>query len=121
MTNIKQLETLAHAATSGEWVKRKWGWDDDAWPEKRISVSSSKGAAIVISPRYGNDQTERDMEYIAAANPNTVLQLCEIIRELREGLAMVQIVADTEPKDHAISDIAREALAKANDLGVTDE
>ena len=119
MTNIKQLETLAYAATSGEWVKRKWGWDDDAWPEKRISVSSSKGAAIVISPRYGNDQTERDMEYIAAANPNTVLQLCEIIREL--AFLVECVVEDPTEFETDWNKDAREALAKSAELGVTGE
>ena len=111
MTSIKQLETLAYAATSGEWVKRKWGWDDDAWSEKRISVSSSEGAAIVISPRYGNDQTERDMEYIAAANPETTLKLCEVIRDLYDSLDCI-VHPDDRPQ------YVLDSLAKAKELGV---
>ena len=110
MHKLSELETLARAATPGEWEKRKWGGRE--WPEKRISVASGN-TAIVISPRYAKEQqVENDAAYIAAANPATILALCEIIRAQQGALQRV-FDSDIDESVPRLWDVAGDALAKA--------
>jgi len=94
---ITELEALARAATPGEWSATSIF---NVWSQSHLICST--------------DDSD-DSQYIAAANSATMLKLCEIIRELREALEGVIKVADRKTEEF---DIAREALAKASELGV---
>jgi hypothetical protein len=107
---INELEALARAATPGEWERRKWFGND--WPEKRISVSSGN-TAIVISPRYAEAQAEHDANYIAAANPATMLKLIEVIRAQHAVLKELEEIYGFEWRAECT---ARAVLAKANEV-----
>jgi hypothetical protein len=113
--DIKELEALARAATPGEWEKRNWPGLE--WPQCRISVASGD-TAIVISPRYAQEQVEHDTAYIAAANPQTVLKLIEVIRAQQEAVFELDLYSSWHHSycDSPAKIKARAALAKANEV-----
>lgn len=65
--------------TSGPWEVRVWKGDE--WPEKRVSIAG-ENRAIVISPRYEDDNFMNNAHLISAAP-----DLLESLQELR-GQAM---------------------------------
>jgi hypothetical protein len=71
--DIKELEALARAATPGEWEALS---DWTLWAQHALVCDTDDAAHIVAAGH--------DAAYIAAANPQTVLKLCEIIREQQE-------------------------------------
>ena len=64
---------VASTHTPGPWRVENWGYADDAWPIRRLSVGAGPGfrpEAIVISPRYRHPDDPRmqaDARLIAAA------------------------------------------------------
>jgi hypothetical protein len=102
---INKLEKLARAATPGDWKASDAG-------NVRTNVDSKRDTFFICSAGGDID----DAAYIAAANPQTVLKLCEVIRTLRDALggfvgnSSVQVAFPTE------CEIAEAALAKANEV-----
>ena len=69
--------------TSGPWEVRVWAGDE--WPDKRVSIAG-EDRAIVISPRYENDNFMNDAHLISAAP-----DLLEALMELRRStMAMLR-------------------------------
>jgi hypothetical protein len=104
MNKLSNLETLARAATPGEWkLTVHTGHGRDNFHAKYGDWTISAGGKSVVATEDGIG-SEHDVRYIAAANPETVLELCEIIREQHEALSDI-----TGSKTAA-------ALAKANEV-----
>ena len=85
MTSADRLRVLVAEATPGPWESRRWGYEGDEWPERRVSVGRAvqSGEAITCSPRYGNlDQDLANARLIALAP-----QLAELVADMGEAAA----------------------------------
>ncbi|MFG8463035.1 ead/Ea22-like family protein [Pseudomonas aeruginosa] len=85
MTDHAELRRLAKAATPGPWTL--YVPEDYQGPEELpgYGVECAEGRAIVwgaLEPETGC-QFDRDAEFIAAANPNTILALLDEIDQLK--------------------------------------
>ncbi|EOI1407343.1 ead/Ea22-like family protein [Pseudomonas aeruginosa] len=85
MTDHAELRRLAEAATPGPWTL--YVPEDYQGPEELpgYGVECAEGRAIVwgaLEPETGC-QFDRDAEFIAAANPNTILALLDEIDQLK--------------------------------------
>jgi hypothetical protein len=97
---INKLETLARAATPGEWSATEI-----------CNVWSDAGFICNTAGRH------EDAAYIAAANPATMLKLIKVIRAQHEamGLARHDLLAIAPPGSRTIRALSA-ALAKANEV-----
>ena len=124
MINITELETLARAATPGEWRQNNCcnvfgplGGDsgdgriadsNDAWQVADTAVGvTSTGLGVLTE--IGFDMESRNAAYIAAANPATILKLIEVIRAQHKAL---EEISDSDPDECAgrLRDIANEVI-----------
>lgn len=91
---IAELEALAINATPGPWRYEAGEEDTDgpaAWPE----VYAGDVAVIGDEGFYGdNEQDEADAEYIALANPSTILALLAERADLKLQLAAASVDAE---------------------------
>ena len=96
MTSIKQLETLAYAATPGEWEALS---NCRVWAQRDFVCDA--------------DNSVENSHYIAAANPQTVLKLIEVIRVQQYAL---EAIAESQWDASAglLRNIANAALANAS-------
>jgi hypothetical protein len=83
------LAELLAAATPGPWEHRLWGTTEDEWPDRRVSVGTTTGhgAAVCISPRYGElNQSKTDARLIALAPDlaRLALDMGEALRNIEE-------------------------------------
>jgi hypothetical protein len=100
--NLNELEKLAKAATPGPWI-----WVN---PEDDSDYEGSGYASLRTVSVYGENKTEvinglhyssfalpkficdaeeigmADAEFIAAANPDTIKQLCLLLKQCKEAL-----------------------------------
>jgi hypothetical protein len=128
--NIKELEKLARAATPGEWShSRQIG---EPLHCSLAQVWSNHGISLAwIESTHNPEESSNTAAYIAAANPQTVLKLCEVIRLQHEALDAMEVSANTvgfcyshRPENFASAlqklkenaEQARAALAKANEV-----
>lgn len=96
---IEELKQLAMAASLGPWVP---GWG--AWVPKDYSKIGSDVCAVLnpkdasqilaITGSKNSDQSRADAEYIAAANPEAVLDLIARIQFLKEWTRRVKDLVD---------------------------
>ncbi len=75
---LSELEQLAKDATPGPWSYRETGWS---------SYLTADGKTAVVESTVNN----LDMRYIAAANPETILRLIELVRLQHEALEFTNI------------------------------
>jgi len=79
-TNIDELEKLAKAATDGPWIKRY---------SERVTMADDTDGSKSICHCYhagppGEWKHNENARYIAAANPQAVLELIDRVRELEK-------------------------------------
>jgi hypothetical protein len=66
-------------------VVRKWGQEDDEWPDRRISLGSGP-YAIMISPRMASlEVAEKEASFIAES-VNEYADALSLIHDLKEKL-----------------------------------
>ena len=83
MIDTTKLRELAMAATTGEWLVERYG---TGMHEIYINISESETETVIGIPPDGSSVPlicSADAEYIAAANPATVLALLDEIDRLR--------------------------------------
>lgn len=126
MTNpLEKLEALAKAATTGKW---------QAGRPDMMSYDSNGSAFKYVYLPYDEDKVSyeikcatanpiEDSQFIAAANPQTVLTLLEIVRVQSEALKRISVedsvnIAFARPEDEAQYYItkATEALSRVDAL-----
>ena len=125
--DIKELEALARDATPGRWkAKRLRDSDGVAYATSYTAHIDIDPVCMIWAPEDNAEQTANAF-YIAAANPQTVLKLIEIIRAQQtivESVAHIGVDFGYGPfnldvgephTEIAIRD-AREALAKATEV-----
>lgn len=93
MTDTKKLREAAERATPGPWQERMWRgvleWSDGMW--------NSLLAHGPIHLERDLDKAVRDMEFIAAANPQTILTLLD---ELDAARGAAEVLYETLELDH---------------------
>jgi hypothetical protein len=92
---IDEIERLAKAATPGPWtVKSEWTGEHSG----ADVVYGSTGRAVAQCDEHDGEHGggERNVEFIAAANPAAVLELIAEMRRLSVGLARVVTKLDAE-------------------------
>lgn len=90
--NADELKKLAENATPGQW---EW-WTSNSW--RRLKANVLGKTNVVIEPYVCSDGhpncciAEKDMDYIAAANPAAILEIIaqrdvmmKALKELRRG------------------------------------
>ncbi|WP_067198891.1 ead/Ea22-like family protein [Microbacterium sp. XT11] len=87
--DLDALEALAKAATPGPWVLDNSGWSRPySVPDRIAGGISENDWTNVITPQDeqggGSWSRDEDAEYIAAADPSTVLALIAELRQERE-------------------------------------
>jgi hypothetical protein len=89
--NLSELEKLAKAATPGPWSNREAeGLDECIW--------SDKGQAWIMYNDEFQSMPQNDSDFIAAANPETILAMIELLRDMAEELESC-LVAFSEDED----------------------
>lgn len=84
MIDLDELERLAHAASSGEWVAGVVSMPDvQAWSEWHC-VGKSFDSVLMYAAcgPAPDDQSSADAAFIAAANPQVILELIAAIRRM---------------------------------------
>lgn len=80
--NLDELERLADAATPGPWgCNEASGLDDCLW--------SDNAQAWVIFNDSFETMRQCDADFIAAANPSTVKELVQLVRQCKNALTYV--------------------------------
>ena len=77
--NLSELKKLAEAATPGPWVNM----GDSPYLHFDVSTKSRPWNTGVIG-RF--DYSLKDMAYVAAANPQTILQMIAVMEQMAEAL-----------------------------------
>ena len=67
--------------TEGSWVVRKF--DGEEWPDKRISVGTTEGFCLMVSPRYAEHEITPDHHLFAASKD--MYKALEAISEIVEN------------------------------------
>lgn len=108
--DIQKLEELAKAATPGPW-RYDWGnWDVECAnknyyrysicgldiSDRAICFGSEEGEEKKKLSDHAYGRTTSDGEYIAAANPDVILRLLEVIKRQERSLRNI-IEADPRP------------------------
>ena len=140
MTDINKLEELAKAALQaapGEWA-RDWQDSEGAYgsgPDARhgfmVPVLYANGKQVLtgdgsevalVCEEYGadgaiawDDATESVVDYVAAANPESLLQFISQYRRMEEALRKIASCTSYAPGD--MPDIARQALQSTEQQG----
>lgn len=98
LTRIAELEDLARKATPGPWHSNMGKF------HARVRAENPKGNitkpvrelwTVVQSPQMTvniNNQRLEDCDFIAAANPTTILELCSALRKAVAGLEWIERV-----------------------------
>lgn len=121
---LQELEEKARAATPGPWGTEPGTYGHRiTYQDSNYDYPSEKWTAYLgtrdkLSDSY--NQWQRDATFIAAANPDTVLRLIEIVRVQQEALEFVAAESVSLEKlaslgDEVYNDTlkAREALSEA--------
>ena len=103
--NITELENLAKAATPGPWAQSTC-FDIVIQSETRESLFVAK------MPR-GHGECSANAKFVAAANPQTILTMIELLREMGEAL---ESIGDTACGEASHQFIALQALAKYKEM-----
>lgn len=92
MIDLEELERLAKAATPGPWEASDYGSYDgqsEAWyvdtTSKQADIYSDEGG--IAANHWDADRGKHDMQFVAAANPATILALTAEVRRLRAALS----------------------------------
>ena len=112
--NITELEKLAKAATPGPWVI-DWYVCREAG-EELWRVPKSIGPIYPDENHWARDHigtSINDTNYLAAANPQTILAMIELLREMGEALYHMTMYAKDDGCGLRIAD---EALAKYKEM-----
>jgi hypothetical protein len=105
---LTELEALAKAATPGPWEKRANG--------VVISMAMPDEKCIVFWDDDGRNRVN-DYPFIAAANPETILALCTLVREMGEALDRLARLGNEPDYGNSIGNqIAQAALAKYKEV-----
>lgn len=92
---LEELERVAKAATPGPWELTYRGFVEIPNSDCQVSTEHSHGTkswtSVVATPAHGHQINEgqdafKNMKFISALNPRTVLELITAIKKLREGL-----------------------------------
>lgn len=84
--NLKHLRTVASEATQGEWEL----WDGNSW--RRFGIKGKQGERPFLYPIVWSDgqpdivMRREDADYIAAANPQTMIALLDLIEQMGAAL-----------------------------------
>lgn len=89
---LDRLEKLSRDATPGEWVK----WSHCHGSEHRAEVHARVIGHPLICTGKKNHQPDSDLEFIAAANPATIITLIKVIRMQREAMNNILITGAME-------------------------
>ena len=93
--NINELEELAKAATPGPWL---CDWTSDATEDENEPADVSVWQGKLFSGKFiGNisfDNSIPDGNYIAAANPSSILELTAAYREAIAAINKIQNECD---------------------------
>lgn len=92
--DLNELEAKAKAATGDEWV-REWPAPDDPYSHPTI-LDRDDYDRVVTAKDKGEETRLDDFDYIAAADPETVLALIERIRELESDNASTDAAHEAE-------------------------
>lgn len=79
---LSELRRLAKAATPGPWTTEKPSKDEDGWALESV-VAWTPGRQGVYARAERGSYPAADCDYIAAANPATLLRLLEIAEAAR--------------------------------------
>lgn len=106
--DLDALEALAKAATPGPWVLDNSGWSRPySVPDRIAGGISENDWTNVIMPQDeqggGSWSRDEDAEYIAAADPSTILALIAELRRERERADRAEWAAGI------VGDVARES------------
>ena len=115
MTDINKLEELAKAATPGPWTMNA-GFLDSRGLFPMFQLFGECDCGSPLGPVTGtHEQAEADAAYIAAANPESLLQLISQYRRMEEALRKIASCTSYAPGD--MPDIARQALQSTEQQG----
>ncbi len=108
--NLNELEALAKAAK--QTPPGKWHWNDK-YGELCYKSEADDQSYMMSCPLPLNESNSR---FIAAANPETILRLIELVREMGEALDFIldSLVNDLDKK--LVAEAAHEALTKYKEL-----
>ena len=102
-TKTEELLRLAEAATPGPWVC-DWPIDSVAEPDEHPDVSVWQG--VEFTGKFINnisfDNSIANGNFIALANPATILELCALLEKAEEALhKLYHNLADTDANEQA--------------------
>ena len=123
--NLSELEKLAKAATPGPWYHcqpfervEKQRTIHGTVPAQRVDFVSTCKEPVhkeIVLPMEGRESYIKsdNMAFIAAANPQTILAMIELLREMGEAL---ERIGDTACGEASHQFIALQALAKYKEM-----
>ena len=83
MTDLEALAKLSQEATPGPWESCCGGWDGDK-VNYHVSIADGANRCTCVA----DDLSEADAAYIAAASPDVVLALIEMLNAHHRGLTI---------------------------------
>lgn len=125
------LKEKAEKATPGPWSATDWDGrnpDDPAYDADRARITAAGGDAIVgvwasYAEDYGVTVERTNADFIAAANPETVLALLALLTETAEALRLIASMPmnqrnpdGDEQAAHSMQVVAEDALARLGPL-----
>ena len=92
MTKTAQLLALAEAATPGPW---KYHVDDNFIESTSVRSRISDWPAT-RSTDVGVSQCHKNATFIAAANPQAILQMIAVMEQMRDALGITYVSRDSD-------------------------
>jgi hypothetical protein len=78
--NLNELEALAKAATPGPWMHNDYF--------SVVQTHSNEVSLSAVCRKGNSDEPEATLAFIAAANPETILALITLVREMADELSV---------------------------------
>lgn len=91
MTDLADLRAKAEAATPGPWRWKHWAAGDAA-----VLADDTPPEPAIVARSYGLPNADADAAYIAAANPQMIRQLLDLLRDWAQW-----IVREDDERHHA--------------------
>lgn len=115
---LSDLKAKAKVATPGEWKKDET--HADVFVVYVDDVTHENAATVLFEADWA---TDTDAEFVAAANPETILRLIAMIERLRDDLMLTLPMAKGYAHGHRVgpnSEIVRDAEAHLEALATTE-
>lgn len=112
MTDLQKLRELAERATPGPW---SYDVDEDEIHSESCATSDGEPWHVIPSQTSQSVASIRDSQFIAAANPQAIIEILDMVDRYMEALSTIETLSSYPNRIFEIG-VARAELSKINKM-----